>query len=136
MKRSRTSFIAIAGAAAALLITIPAFGQQEEDPESLLPPGFEDPGTLPPPEKNQAAGPTTPPPPPPPLAPGAPLTPDGEPAVEESADEDLELLPIDLISSGIELPDHARRPTDRVGPLTPDNWGLRENAFGAANGRF
>ena len=32
------------------LLTIPAFGQDQEDPKWLLPPGFGDPKSLPPPE--------------------------------------------------------------------------------------
>jgi hypothetical protein len=133
MKRSRPSFLLLGAAAAALISAIPAFGQ--DDPESLLPPGFNDPVTPPPPEKEPDPIPT--PPPPSSTPSGVPAVgPDGEP-VEESSEEDLDdILPIDLISSGIELPDHARRPTDFVGPLTPGNWGFAENAFGAANGRF
>jgi hypothetical protein len=135
MKRSRASLYLLRGVAAAALITaIPAFGQ--DDPESLLPPGFGDPATVPPPEKEPDRTPV--PAPPPSSTPSAvpAAGPDGE-AVEESSEDDLDdILPIDLISSGIELPDHARRPTDCVGPLTPGTWGFAENAFGAANGRF
>lgn len=131
MKRSRASILLLGGAAAVALVTaIPAFGQ--DDPESLLPPGFDDP--VAPPEDE----PPPPPPPPPSTTPSGPSAEDpGEPGAEgEDEDELDDILPIDLISSGIELPQHARRPTDFVGPLTPGNWGFAENAFGAANGRF
>ena len=47
MKRSRNNLLAAGAAVAALLIAIPAFGQ--DDPESLLPPGFDDPSTVQPP---------------------------------------------------------------------------------------
>ncbi|HMJ92470.1 MAG TPA: hypothetical protein VK472_00065, partial [Allosphingosinicella sp.] len=126
MKRSRASLFLLRGAAVAALVTaIPAFGQ--DDPESLLPPGFDDPATVPTPEGNQTATPT--PPPPSPTPSGVPAPGPGEPAVEESSEEDLnDVLPIDLISSGIELPEHSRRPTDFVGALTPGNWGFAENA--------
>src|SRR5436190_10005656 len=49
MKSSRSKVSLLAGGAA-LLIAIPALSQDRR-PESLLPPGFNDPQNLPPPEK-------------------------------------------------------------------------------------
>ena len=43
--------------AAALATAIPASSQEREAPESLLPPGFGDPGTLPPPENKAQPAP-------------------------------------------------------------------------------
>ena len=40
-----------------LAVALPAFGQDQEAPESLLPPGFEDPQNLPPPDENRQAAP-------------------------------------------------------------------------------
>ncbi len=135
MQPWRARLLLLAGSAS-LLVAIPASGQQEKAPESLLPPGFEDPATLPQREQD----PATPAPgparaTPTPGTPPAP-SPDGDPAVEDIAEDDLEELDFSAISSGIELPESARRPTSPVGPLTPGNWGFADNAFGNANGRF
>ena len=54
MKSSRAKHFLLAGAAA-LLMAIPAASQ--ETPESLLPPGFSDPETLPPPAPKEAPAP-------------------------------------------------------------------------------
>ena len=143
MKRSRNRAIFCGGvAAAALAFAIPAAGQRERSPESLLPPGF---GEQPPPPRE----PATPPPPgpaPAPAQPGAPapapspigvqpIAPDGG-IVEDAAQQDLEALAAQDVPPPIEIPEAARRPTDRVGPLTPANWGLGERSFGNVNGAF
>jgi hypothetical protein len=133
MKRSRANYLAL-GAAVALLAAIPAFGQQDDEPESLLPPGFEDPQTPPEPRPDDTT--PAPRPTPAPAPPGTPIGPDGTPAVEDAAAQDLAALQTHPITSGIELPDRARRPTDVVGPLTPENRGLPATAWGTANGRF
>ena len=54
MKSSNKALLLLG--AAALAVAIPALAQDRDAPESLLPEGFGDPGTLPPPEK---AGPRT-----------------------------------------------------------------------------
>jgi hypothetical protein len=51
MKSSNRALLLIG--AAALAVAIPAIAQNRDAPESLLPEGFNDPGTLPPPEPKQ-----------------------------------------------------------------------------------
>ena len=51
MKSSNRAWLLIG--AAALAVAIPALAQNRDAPESLLPEGFNDPGTLPPPEPKQ-----------------------------------------------------------------------------------
>lgn len=144
MKRSRTSALLLAAGACGCIYAAahPAFGQ--DAPESLLPPGFEDP--VPPP-----------PPPPPGPAPAAPAPtpsvqlPDEPPlagdereedersaAADDEVDEDLGLLgsALDEVPPEYELPPGARRSLARVGPLTPDNGGYREDAFAGIDGRY
>ena len=137
MKRSRASLFVLSGAAV-FSFAIPAAGQREKAPESLLPPGFG-----PPPAKQdepvsegpaQPAAPeapsAAPPPPPPPSGPGL-----SRPRIENSAEEDLAALEAQQnLPPPIEIPDEARRPTDLVGPLTPANWGLPQDAFSGAHG--
>ena len=56
MKSWPTRALLLAGAAT-LILAIPASGQDRDDPESLLPPGFGDPETLPPPENKAQPAP-------------------------------------------------------------------------------
>ena len=51
--RLRAKALLIAGAGA-LVVALPVLGQSRDQPESLLPPGFNDPQNVPPPE-NKAA---------------------------------------------------------------------------------
>lgn len=121
----RVLIIALAGAAS-LALAIPALGQRA--PESLLPPGFGD------------SQPERPPAPAPENGTPAPLLPPGtlttgdvtdpDQAEGEDGEEEAEK------AEPVELPDAARRPIDFVGPLTPDNGGLGEDAFRRADGRF
>ena len=134
MKRSPTKFVLLAGAVS-LLAAIPAFGQEEKAPESLLPPGFGDPSSLPPPEKTPGSPPADPAAPAPPGQPGRPLPPEADPLVEDSAAEDLEDLPFAAVP-GIEIPEASRRPNNFVGPLNQGNWVSTQAAFGKANGSF
>jgi len=131
VKRWRTRYLWLAGAAS-LLAAIPAAGQQD-DPESLLPPGFGEPDApLPPrddPPEPRDDDPL-PAPPPPPVR-------DALPLISDSATEDLEELgPLVEPPKPIEIPEASRRSPDFVGPLGPDNWGLGQDAFGPANGRL
>jgi hypothetical protein len=131
MKPLRARLLLLAGAAA-LAFAIPAAGQREQDPESLLPPGFGEPPP-PAPKEPSPASPSQPSPPtpaPPPSAPAAPLS------VQDSAAEDLEALAEQALPPPIEVPEASRRPTNPVGPLRPADWGLGLDAFGSANGRF
>ena len=140
MKRWRASLLLLTGTAA-LALAIPAAGQQDKAPESLLPPGFGDPE--PKQDQPKAGDPATPAPGDPGAAPAVPPgfsapPPSGPsiPLIQDSAAEDLEdLAELDL-PPPIEIPDAARRPTDVVGALGPENWGLGSDAFGNANGRL
>jgi hypothetical protein len=144
MKLSPTRIVYLAGAgAAALAFALPAAGQRERSPESLLPPGF---GEQPPSPRE------TPPPPPPPASsstPGQPSTPEvpstapnvqtitpGVPLIEDAAQQDLDGLAAQTPPEPIEVPETSRRPANFAGPLTPANRGLGANAFGNVNGVF
>jgi hypothetical protein len=144
MKPLRAKLLFLAGGAA-LAFAIPAMGQRDKQreggPESLLPPGFGEPPP-PAPKAPAPAGPATPSPSPSPSSP-APSAPPQPPVrrsapleIEDSAAEDLEALARQSIPPPIEIPESSRRPTNPVGPLRPDNWGLGLDAFGNANGRF
>src|SRR3546814_11633910 len=127
MKRWRTK-LALLGGAAALGLAIPAIGQ--EAPESLLPPGFGDPETLPPPVEQPPAPP-----------PGTPVVPPEMPVVQSPtlpmSEDELEALEEELdLPEPIEIPDASRRPLDLVGPLGPPLWGLALGAFGPAHGPY
>src|SRR4051812_47633517 len=148
MKRWRTKLLVLLGGAAAIGLALPAAGQRDKGkgPESLLPPGFDQPAPPAPKE-------TPPPPPPSAPAPPAPTTnstvsaempvpPPGLAVPAETGDVaegNATDLPEDQLVQAppaIEIPEFARRPVEVVGPLGPDNWGLGYQAFGGANGVF
>jgi hypothetical protein len=135
MKRWRSNALLLSGAAL-VAIAIPASSQETQTPESLLPSGFEEP-QQPPPENGTAADPASPAPAPvvrrP--APSRSALP-GLESIENAADEDLQTLEALKPPPPIEIPDFARRPTDVVGMLGPDEWGLGQDAFATTNGRF
>jgi hypothetical protein len=136
MKPLRAKLLLLAGGAA-LAFAIPAMGQREKGPESLLPPGF---GEPPPPAPKAPAPdapgtPSTSSPPPPAPSPPRPRT-IAPLEIEDAAAEDLEALAQQNLPPPIEIPETSRRPTNPVGPLRPGNWGLGLDAFGNANGRF
>lgn len=122
------SKVALAAAASALAITIPALGQ--EKPESLLPPGFDQPppAAQPAPAQLRPAAPGELPQLPlnVPPQPGASPIPEPSPSATPTVDPAL--------LAKYELPDYARRSLDRVG-LSGDD-ALPANAFGRADGRF
>ncbi|HEX8668479.1 MAG TPA: hypothetical protein VF727_08945 [Allosphingosinicella sp.] len=142
MKRWRAKLL-LASGAAFLALAIPAAGQQgqEEEPESILPPGFGEPAP-PPPAPPEGSAPGTPPaedPGSPPAVPepGVVASPaPGVPTIQNSAEEDLEALAQQQLPPPIEIPEESRRPTNVVGPLRAGNWGLGYDAFGNANGAF
>lgn len=116
MIRPRNSLL-LAAAAAAIALTIPASAQDQ--PESLLPPGF---GESPAPAPTQNATSNT--------------------AGDESAvemvplDEALaDLVPQDL-PPPIELPAFARRDPTLVGPLPSSQTGFATGSWGGASGKF
>lgn len=141
MKISRTSVALTAlGVVLAAGVGIPALGQ--DNPESLLPPGFNDPVVEPAPAPAPVPAPAparpgaTRPAPAPTgtatAAPGAPLplpspsaTPTGLPGEIDYA-----------VIQRYELPDFAKRSLDQVGPSSPASDGLPANAFGRADGGF
>jgi hypothetical protein len=128
MKPWRNKALFLSGAAL-LAVAIPALSQETQTPESLLPPVFEQP-PAPSPADNAAA---PQPPAAPPLAPPVP----GLETVETPAVEDAETLEaLEPPPPPIEIPDIARRPVNFVGAIGPAQWGLDQDAFGSANGRF
>src|SRR4051812_43217776 len=123
--------------ASALLVAIPASSQNRPAPESLLPPGFGDPQTLPPPvEKAQ------PQPRPRPQAPAPSATPaPGSPSTATTGTEIGGVEEVQLDQSALprptnyfNVPGDLQRPADMVGPLEPGNFGLGPAAFGRSNG--
>ena len=107
-------------AAAALAVAIPALAQDQ--PESLLPPGFGEPAPAPQPQPtdNEAspAGGT-------------------ESIVQEvSPDAALAELLEQEVPPPIELPDFARRDPSLAGPLPASQTGYPDSAWGRASGKF
>ena len=133
MKRSRTSLL-LAGAA--LVTALPASSQQT--PESLLPPGFEEPA--PPPQKRPQSElpPSKAPDFPAPTSPESMALPELDSiTVGNVTDEELQaLLGLAEQPRRDDVPDWARRSTAMVGPLGPDNTGMTPNAFGRSHGQF
>lgn len=135
MAKQRISTLLCATAAvAALVYTIPVLGQQ--GPESLLPPGFNDPA--PPPAARPAPSASTGPAAPRPsdAAPGAPL-PTGETAAaaDEAAEEDEEEEQEDT-EPRYDVPPTARRSLKAVGLFTDVSGGFAANAYGVTGGKF
>ncbi len=110
-------------AGAALVIAIPALAQDQ--PESLLPPGFGE------------QQPTSPPTPTPTVTQNATSAAPRESLVEMvSPDAALGELVQQELPPPIELPDFARRDPARVGPLPPAQTGFAEGSWGRASGKF
>jgi hypothetical protein len=133
MKSSNKALLLIG--AAALAAAIPAVAQNPEAPESLLPEGFNDPGSLPPPEPKQSPAPQA----------GPNATP--APGQSRRADQLVQELSrpseeaVDPLEAGrptnyFSIPVGASRPTDLVGVLEPGHFGLAANAFGTDGGAF
>ena len=116
--------MAAAAALAALAVAIPALAQDQ--PESILPPGFGDPAPAPAPAPNPS-----------PTENATANTVATESAVQVvSLDDALaDLVELD-IPPPIELPEHARRDPKLVGPLPPSQTGFSEASWGAASGKF
>lgn len=139
MKISRTDRLWIGATVLALVAGLPALGQ--DSPESLLPPGFDDP-VAPAPAPAPSARPTSPggapfgPPaaivqPLPGATPRAGITPTPTPTPSASA------VPIDPEAlRQYELPEIARRSIDRVGIPGSDGGGYGPVAFGTAPGQY
>lgn len=121
----------------ALVAAIPAIGQ--DDPKSLLPPGFGDPA--PAPDKGSNTNPAKPVD----MVPDSILTAPGSqtasdtdrPAddLENSALADGEELPVDIMSLE-DLPAGVRRSTAQIGILGPTDGDMGPSAFGQGDGRY
>lgn len=117
MIRRRTKLLL--AAAAALAVAIPALAQDQ--PESLLPPGFGEP---------------TPAPAPSPAENATSNVAGGESEVEMvSLDDALTDLLQEDLPPPIELPEHARRDPSLVGPLPPTQSGFTTGSWGQASGK-
>ena len=132
--KSRPAKALLLAGAAALLASIPVLAQDRDAPESLLPPGFGDPQTLPPPEDKAAPGPGQPR-----AQPGTPSS--ADPGIEGNALGDVEEIEIDPTAlprptNYFSIPEGAARPIDRIGPLEPGNFGLGPDAFAGLRGPF
>ncbi|TGX46590.1 hypothetical protein E5A74_04015 [Sphingomonas naasensis] len=120
---------------AALLLAgvgVPALGQ--DTPESLLPPGFDDPAPTPAPAPAPGAtsAPARPIEQPLPVDPGA--LPLDNTLGNFAAQADAQAAAVDL--SRYELPEFARRSLDRVGIVAAGNAPFPADSFGHADGRF
>lgn len=141
MKISRTKLAFGTALAVIASVAIPAIGQDR--PESLLPPGFDDPVPAPTPRATQAPRPNAPATPPPvpagvpdgPLG-AAPLPLASPTPVTSAIDKDGDGKTDADIIARYELPDFAKRSLDQVGPSSPASDGLAANAFGGADGKF
>lgn len=116
--------------AGVLLAVLPALAQDRDSPESLLPPGFGDPQTLPPPEEKA-----------PPASPRAPQSAPSptDPGLEGNLLDGVEEVELDRSAlprptNYFTIPEGAERPIDRIGPLEPGNFGLGPDAFGRGQG--
>jgi hypothetical protein len=143
LKISPTKLAAGAALAAIAGVAIPALGQ--DSPESLLPPGFNDPvpAPAPTPRPTQAPsqpGTSAPSTPAPslgaPLPPGAPLPLATPTPVASAIDKDGDGKTDADVIARYELPDFAKRSLAQVGPSSPASDGLPATAFGNADGRF
>jgi hypothetical protein len=126
---------------AALLVALPALSQDR--PESLLPPGFGDPKSLPPPVEKATPQPRPPRTQPDSEGPAANTAESAGPAAENgvAAEEAPAVEEVPLTTSALPRPSNyftvpagQARPVDMVGPLEPGNFGLGAEAFGRTNG--
>jgi hypothetical protein len=118
---------ALAAIAAAAFLAATAVAQNAQAPESLLPPGFGEP-VAPPPAVAQPDGATVQPLPSTPLELPAPEV-SPTPTPTPTAPSEAEL-------AQYEMPPFARRSLALVGAVGTTEGGLREDAFGAADGGY
>lgn len=118
--------LAAAAALAALAVAIPALAQDQ--PESILPPGFGDPAPAPSPSPQPSPSATE-------NVTTNTVTPESTVQVVSLDDALADLVELD-IPPPIELPEHARRDPALVGPLPPAQTGFREQSWGGASGKF
>lgn len=101
----------------------------QSDPESLLPPGFDEPAApAPSPTPGATPAPSAPPQPgvPTALTPAPGATPSASPTPVELTEAEL---------AKYELPASALRPLSEAGAIGPDTGGVRPDAFGDADGQ-
>jgi hypothetical protein len=129
---NRRLFGGAALAVALAAFAIPALGQDQ--PESLLPPGFGETPVSPTPAPGEPG---------PPAQPGVPAAPGAEtPLPDEDAQATAEGdVPADEEDQAaqiakFDMPDAARRNPDLVGVLTPDNGGYAADQWGNVDARF
>lgn len=128
IKRRRAAWAALLLAGA----SVPALGQGQDTPESLLPPGFDDPAPAPAPAP--APGATSAPDTTPGFTTTVPV-PDGALSnVADAEEEDGEQPPIDLTK--YELPDFAKHSLGRIGVSAAGNAPFPANSLGGADGRY
>lgn len=132
MKSSNRALLLIG--AAALAVAIPGLAQNRDAPESLLPEGFGDPGSLPPPETKQTPSQSNTPP-----SSSAAPTARADELINEltgPATEEVDPLGAPRPTNYFSIPVGTSRPTDVVGLIAPGNFGMAPNAFGADGGGF
>ena len=152
MRRQINKLLLPSVAIGALIISLPALGQ--DNPESLLPPGFGDPDPAPPasPAPPPAAAPVAPPP----VAGPSPAQPSAQPGsqapgasgpgstsvldlpsslLDEDGEPDLSELD-DLLQPQYYLAAGETRPMDEIGVLSPETGGLAPDAFGEEGGQY
>ena len=120
--RRPAKLLATAGLAAALAVTIPAVAQDQ--PESLLPPGFGEQVPAPAPTPSPVENATS-------SASGRESGVEMIPMDQALAD----LVPIEM-PPAIELPEFARRDPSIVGPLPASQTGFGAASWGQASGKF
>lgn len=128
---------------AVAFVSAPVIGQNEA-PESLLPPGFNDPAPAPsqaepasPPEPGRTTASPAVPAMPSPMAPLPSLA--GQEEADEALSEELAKLQEQLeaqLALTQALPPGARRSLDLIGPLTEANGGFGASSLGNIGGRY
>ena len=135
---SRTRLLLLAGGAA-LVVAIPALGQNRQAPQSILPPGFGDTQNLPPPEQK------APPAPPRPQQGSSPQQQQQQANGSSSAvagagteggalERSISTRPSCRCRPACSPSPPAERPVAMVGPLEPGSFGLGPDAFGPTDG--
>ncbi|MEO6579829.1 MAG: hypothetical protein ABIN83_01590 [Sphingomicrobium sp.] len=121
---------AAAAAAAVAAVAIPALAQ--DNPQSILPPGFGDPAPSPAPSPSPTPSPTP--------TPSTTAPSEGGSVVESDSSE---LTPAEAadamvveVAPPIEIPDESRRDSAIVGPLPAAQTGFGDSPWGRSSGKF
>lgn len=118
-------------AAAVMAVAIPALAQ--DNPQSILPPGFGDNSTAPATKPSDAAKPAP--------SPDATAQPSDSDAVVETGLSDLSPSEaadamVAEVAPPVEIPDDDRRDPSAVGPLPAAQTGFGDNPWGGSSGKF